>query len=96
MSDIDIKKHTRTYIGVFIALGVLTVVTVSVSYFHFVLPLAIAVALIIATVKGSMVASFFMHLAHERRVIYLALMITVVFFIALMFLPLLGYLDRVR
>ena len=36
------------------------------------------VALIIATIKGSMVASVFMHLSHEKKWIYGALMLTVV------------------
>ena len=43
------------------------------------MPLAITVALIIATMKGSMVASVFMHLSHEKQWIYGALMLTVVF-----------------
>ncbi len=92
----DIRKHIRVYISVFIALAVLTVVTVTASYVHFAIPIAIGVALIIATVKSSLVASFFMHLISERRLIYAVLLLTFVFFLALMFLPLLGYVDRVR
>ena len=85
-----------TYIKVFLALMVLTVITVTASYFHFVIPLAIAVALIVAIVKGSLVASFFMHLIGERKIIYWTLILTVVFFAALMILPVLTYLDRVQ
>lgn len=92
----EIRKHTRIYIAVFVGLAVLTVVTVSVSYVHLVLPLAVAVALIIATIKGSMVASFFMHLIQEKKLVYAALILTFLFLLALMFLPLLGHVDRVR
>ena len=53
------------------------------------MPVAITVALIIATMKGSMVASVFMHLSHEKKWIYGSLLLTVVFFIVLLFLPLL-------
>ena len=36
-----------------------------------------------------MVASVFMHLSHEKKWIYGALLLTVVFFVVLLFLPLL-------
>ena len=52
------------------------------------MPLAITVALIIATIKGSMVARVFMHLSHEKKWIYGSLLLTVVFFIVLLFVPL--------
>ena len=94
--DFHFKKHVRVYINVFVALMVLTLVTVGASYFRFVIPLAITVALIIAVVKGSLVASYFMHLIDEKKIIYWVLLLTAVFFVVLMFLPLLTYLDRVR
>jgi cytochrome c oxidase subunit 4 len=92
----DIKRHVRVYVNVFLALLVLTVVTVAVARVHLAIPLAVTVALIIAIVKGSLVASFFMHLVNERRAIFAALLLTVVFFLALIFLPLLGAIDQVR
>ena len=91
----EIKKHVKVYITVFAALMVLTVVTVGVSYLRLAIPLAITVALIIATIKGSLVASYFMHLVSEKTPIYWALMLTAVFFVALMFLPLLTMLDGI-
>jgi cytochrome c oxidase subunit IV len=82
-----IRKQTKVYIGVFVALMIGTILTVAVSYFHMPVALAIIVALAIASFKGSLVAAFFMHLAHERKVIYWILILTVAFFIALMFIP---------
>ena len=82
-----IRKQTKVYIGVFVALMIGTILTVAVSYFHMPVALAIVVALAIASFKGSLVAAFFMHLAHERRVIYWILILTVAFFVALMFIP---------
>ena len=64
------------------------------SYLSVAVPLAIGIALIIASVKGSMVASFFMHLVGERKAIYWALALTVVFWVFLMSLPLLGQWDQ--
>ena len=88
-----IRKETRTYISVFVALGVLTVLTVGVSYFHMPVALAIAVALLIAAFKGSLVAGFFMHLLHERKLIYWVLIVTVVFFLFLLLYPTLWHLN---
>jgi cytochrome c oxidase subunit 4 len=86
---IDVRKHVRAYILVFVALAVLTVITVAVSYLKLSLVPAVLVALFVATVKGSLVACFFMHLIDERKLIYSVLALTVVFFAVLMSLPLL-------
>jgi cytochrome c oxidase subunit IV len=88
-----IRKETRTYISVFVALAVLTVLTVGVSYFHLPPVLAIGVALLIAAFKGSLVAGFFMHLLHERKLIYWVLLLTVLFFLVLLFYPTLWDLN---
>ena len=85
----DISKHVRVYITVFVSLLVLTVVTVFVSYLQVPTAIAILIALVIATVKGSLVACYFMHLISERKLIYWVLVLTVVFFIFLMLLPVL-------
>jgi len=83
----EVKKSVRTYLVVFAALAGLTVLTVAVSYLDLSTGLAVGVALLIATVKGSLVAMFFMHLIDERKAIYWILILTVVFFVVLMFLP---------
>jgi cytochrome c oxidase subunit IV len=83
----EIDKHVRVYIGVFVALMVLTIVTVAVSYLDLSVPMAVSVALLVATVKGTLVACYFMHLMSEQKLIYAVLVLTVVFFIALMALP---------
>lgn len=92
----EVKKSVRSYITVFVMLMVFTVITVAAASFRLAVPVAIALALIIATLKGSMVAGVFMHLLHEKRAIYGALLLTLVFFIALLFLPLLTVMDRVH
>jgi len=91
----EIKKHTRVYILVFVALLALTMVTVAVSYLHLSTGAAVTVALIIATIKGSLVASYFMHLISEKKLIYVVLIITVIFFIGLMALPVGSFSDKV-
>ena len=91
----DIRSHVKTYFMVFGALMVLTIITVGVSYVHLPIAAAVTVALIVATIKGSLVAMYFMHLLHERKVIYWVLMLTVVFFVFLMFVPLFTNSDKI-
>ena len=84
---VDIDKHVRIYITVFVALMVLTIITVAVSRVHLALPLAVTVALFVATVKGALVAGYFMQLVSEKKLIYAVLALTVVFFAVLLALP---------
>jgi len=91
-----IRKHVRTYMMVFGALMALTVITVAVSYLHLPIAMAIVVALVVATVKGSLVALFFMHLIDERKLVYYVLALTAIFFIFLMVIPLATNLDTIR
>ena len=70
---VDIDKHVRIYITVFVALMALTVITVGISYLHLPIPIAVSVALLVATVKGTLVACYFMHLISEKKLIYAVL-----------------------
>ena len=83
----EIKKHVRTYILVFAALAFLTVVTVAISYLHLSTGPAVAVAMLVASVKGSLVAAYFMHLISEKKIIYWILALTALFFFILLFIP---------
>jgi len=91
----EVKKSVRSYITVFVMLMVFTVITVAASRFHLAVPFAITVALVIAVMKGGMVAGVFMHLSHEKRAIYGALLLTFLFFIVLMFVPLATMADHI-
>ena len=81
----DIKKEVRGYLFVFAALGALTIFTVALSYLNVTMALAIALALCVATLKSSLVASFFMHLIHEKKIVYFVLILAVAFFAVMMF-----------
>jgi caa(3)-type oxidase subunit IV len=90
-----VKKSIRTYLMIGAALFVFTVITVAANQVHLAVPLAITVGLIIASIKASMVAAVFMHLNHERKWIYGSLLLTVVFFIVLMALPIFTTMDTI-
>ena len=93
---IDIQKHVRVYITVFVSLMALTLITVAVSYLHLPVHQAIFVALLIATIKGSLVACYFMHLINEKKLIYWVMALTVAFFVVLLFVPVFTVSDRIH
>jgi cytochrome c oxidase subunit 4 len=82
-----VRNSLKKYWMVGAALFVFTGITVAANQVHLAVPLAITVALIIASIKGSMVASIFMHLTDEKRWIYAALLLTLVGFVILMLVP---------
>jgi len=59
-------SSTRFYVGIFLALVALTILTVKVSYYDFG-SANIIIAMAVATTKASLVAVFFMHLAHDKK-----------------------------
>ena len=96
MSDAhaDISKHVKAYIGVFVTLAVLTVVTVAISRVHSSGSGNIVVALLIAAFKATLVAAIFMHLKWEKSPsIWWALAICAIFFVFLIFIPVLAVGD---
>ena len=92
-SSEDIRKHVRVYLIVFACLAVLTVFTVAVSYLKVSTPVAVVIAMLIASVKASLVASYFMHLVSETKAIYGILILTVVFLIVMLLIPTFSDLD---
>jgi len=83
----DIDRHVRVYITVFVALMALTIITVAISRIHLPIHIAVTVALLVAIVKGSLVACYFMHLISEKKLIYAVLLLTVAFFVVLLSVP---------
>ena len=76
-----IRKEVTKYIVVFATLLILTVWTFTVSNLQFGMTLGIVVALIIASVKGYLVACNFMHLSSEKATVYFVLILAVIFFV---------------
>ena len=89
-----IQEHIKIYLNVFFALAILTVITVAVSYIELSTAEGIMLALAIASVKASLVAGYFMHLISEKQTIIWVLILTFVFFLILMFVPLITVTDN--
>ncbi len=64
---VDEKSEARGHVLTLVALLFLTVVTVGASYIDFGQG-NVVIALLIATVKATLVSLFFMHLAHDKPV----------------------------
>lgn len=92
----EIDRHVRVYLLVFAALMVLTIVTVAISYLELSTGPAVALALFVATIKGALVAGFFMHLISEKKLVVVILALTVFFFFCMLIGPWLTDLDQVR
>jgi cytochrome c oxidase subunit 4 len=94
----EIDKHVRTYLFVFGSLLALTLITVGAwKFLHMPLPMTIGLALLIAVIKGSLVACYFMHLISERKLVLGVLALTVVFFFFLLLVPMITSMaDQVR
>ena len=83
----DVQKSVKRYLFVFYALIAGTILTVMASRLPIQsVAITVAIALLIACVKGFLVAGYFMHLISEKKMIYGILIATVFFFTGLMFL----------
>lgn len=97
----DYAKIKRSYIAVGVTLFVFTVVTVfTAHWWHPFGPVMtwrdVALGLLIASFKSALVALIFMHLNHERGLIYKILTFTFYFFLGLMGLTLFALSDHIR
>ena len=88
------------YFGVWAALVVLTAITVAVSRFDFGSANTV-IAMFVATIKGSLVALFFMHLFYDNK-LNLIILVSSLVFVSIFFTPVLidlssrGALDSVK
>jgi caa(3)-type oxidase subunit IV len=90
----EIQKSIKKYFLIGFILIVATVITVGLSYVE--MPthgMNIMVGLLVAAVKVSLVGLIFMHLNHERPLIYKILAFTLVFVVALFVLFYMSHED---
>ncbi len=82
-----------TYLGVFGALMVLTLLTVWVAFFDLGF-LNVFVAITIAVIKAALVAWFFMHLNHSARITWIVGLAGVVWLLIMLVITLSDYMSR--
>ena len=83
----------KVYLAVFLALCVLTVVTVVATGYDFG-PLNLIVALAVAITKASLVVLFFMHARYSPKLTGVVIAASIAFFVILVFLTWTDYVSR--
>jgi cytochrome c oxidase subunit 4 len=83
----------KVYLAVFLALCVLTVVTVLVTGYDFG-PFNLIVALGVGIAKASLVVLYFMHARYSPRLTGVVIASSIAFFVILVFLTLTDYVSR--
>jgi cytochrome c oxidase subunit IV len=83
----------KVYLGVFLALCVLTVVTVAVTGYDFG-PFNLIVALGVAITKATLVVLYFMHARYSPKLTGVVIASSIAFFAILVFLLLTDYVSR--
>jgi caa(3)-type oxidase subunit IV len=92
----NVQKHVKGYLWIGAILLGCTALTVALSYFDFGTRKAnVAVAMFVAMVKAGLVATVFMHLAAEKRLIYRVLVFTGLFVFALFWLTYLAWYNPI-
>ena len=89
-----LKKHIKLYALIGAILFACTGLTVWLSYVDFGShALNIGIGLLVATIKALLVALIFMHLNHEKSLIYKILAYTLFFVLGLFVLTILAFYD---
>jgi cytochrome c oxidase subunit IV len=83
----------KVYLGVFLALCALTVITVVVTGYDFG-PFNLIVALGVAITKATLVVLYFMHARYSPKLTGVVIASSLAFFVILVFLTLTDYVSR--
>tara|TARA_R110000850_G_scaffold17996_16_gene54631 strand:- start:931 stop:1299 length:369 start_codon:yes stop_codon:yes gene_type:complete len=99
----DWAQHKKTYMVVGVALFVCTGITLLLGLWAPLdlgppgpTPADFVIGLAVAGVKSTLVALIFMHLNHEKKLIYKMLVFTFLFFVGLMVLTLFAGFDPIQ
>ena len=103
MQKEDIEKHGnaphissyKDLIGVWVALIILTIMTVTVSvYGADIYTMSVLTALLIASTKALVVAFYFMHLKYDPKIYHLMIALVLVLFTSFLALTIVDYITR--
>jgi caa(3)-type oxidase subunit IV len=78
------KNHIAKYLGVYFVLLGIAVVEVFLAYRHFSVGSLLAILLALAVCSGTLAVMYFMHLAEERRILFLTLIPATIFVLLMM------------
>lgn len=89
----NLKKEVALHYKIFAVLLVLVVINVTISNLKLGVALAIFLILCVTMAKASLVASFFLHLNREKKIVYVVLILTAVTFIVMIALFTVGFYN---
>lgn len=93
-NPLDIQKEIKKHITIYIWLLILTAINFSLSRMHLSATQTLIGVLSIAAIQAALVLCYFMHLLSEKKLTHFVLILTVVFFLALISLPVLQFIGR--
>lgn len=92
------EEHITSYaehFGTWVALIILTFMTIFISvYASDLRTLSVAMALLIATVKATVVGYYFMHLKYDKKMYRMMMIVVLSLFTFFLFMVILDYLTR--
>lgn len=91
----DYSGDWKTYLAILVALLILTVITVTAASFDFG-SANVIIAVLIATVKATLVALFFMHLRHDNAINSIIFLSALLFLSFLLILCLIDVNSRIE
>ncbi|MBK9137181.1 MAG: hypothetical protein IPM17_00170 [Verrucomicrobia bacterium] len=89
-----LQQEARRHLIIFGAVALGTILIVLSSFAPLATGVKIAAVLAVAIAQASLVAGFLMHLITEKRMVISSLVLTAIFFVALIFLPFLSEADQ--
>ncbi len=94
ISSQNIKQEARKHLLIYGLLLFLTAVNFIVSKLSLLGEQTVFIVLSVAFVQGVLIAGYFMHLISEKKLIHFVLILTLIFFLGLLLLPVMEFWGR--
>ena len=94
LSAENLKQEVRKHLLIYGLLLFLTAVNFIVSKLSLLGEYTVLIVLSLAFVQGVLIAGYFMHLISEKKLIHFVLIMTLVFFLGLLLLPVMQFWGR--
>ena len=94
ISSQNIKQEVRKHLLIYGLLLFLTAINFTVSKLSLLGEQTVFIVLSVAFVQGVLIACYFMHLISEKKLIHFVLILTLIFFLGLLLLPVMQFRGK--
>ena len=94
LSTPDIKQEVKKHLVIYGFLLFLTAINFIVSKLSLLGEYTVVIVLTVALAQGVLIVCYFMHLISEKKLIHFVLILTVIFFLGLLLLPVMQFWGR--